>query len=75
MRPENLISHFGSIANAARALQVSAPTIHGWIDAKEIPIGRQCQIEILTDGALRADRDEHGRPVKRDARAAPEAAA
>lgn len=52
----------------------SPPTIHGWIAAGEIPIDRQCQIEIVTEGALKADRDESGLPVKRDSRAKSEVA-
>lgn len=75
MRPHDLVSHYQTIADAARALKVSAPTIHGWIAAGDIPIDRQCQIEIVTDGALRAERDENGMPVKRDARAHPQQAA
>ena len=75
MTPHSLISHFDSVADAARALKLSAPTIHGWIAAGEIPIDRQCQIEIVTAGALRADRDERGMPVKRDSRALPRAEA
>jgi hypothetical protein len=74
MTPDELIAHFGGTAGggvsaAARALKLAPPSIHGWIDAGEIPIDRQCQIELVTDGALKADRDEHGMPVKRDIRA------
>ncbi len=69
MSPQDLVGHFDSIAAAARALKVSSPSVSQWVDAGQIPIDRQCQIEIVTDGALRADRDENGQPVKRDARA------
>lgn len=72
MSPQQLVEYFGGedggIASAARALKLAAPSIHGWIDKGEIPIDRQCQIEIVTGGALRADRDETGMPVKRDPR-------
>ncbi len=74
MSPESLVAHFKSIAEGARLLKVSPPTIHGWIAAGEIPIDRQCQIEIVTEGALKADRDESGLPVKRDSRAKSEVA-
>lgn len=70
MTPNDLVAHFHSIAEAARALKVSAPSVSQWISAGEIPIDRQCQIEIVTHGALRADRDESGMPVKRDPRTA-----
>lgn len=69
MSPEQLIEHFDGIAPAARALKVSPPSVSQWVESGRIPIDRQCQIEIVTGGALRADRDENGMPVKRDARA------
>lgn len=73
MEPHAVVAHFLTIAAAARALKVSPPSISQWIDAGAIPIDRQCQIEIVTAGALKADRDENGMPVKRDARTAPPA--
>lgn len=75
MKPEAVVAHFQTIAAAARALKVSPPTISQWIDAGEIPIDRQCQVELVTHGALRADRDENDMPVKRDSRAATQDAA
>lgn len=74
MSPQELIEHFGGMdgggpAAAARALKLAAPSVYGWVEAGAIPIDRQCQIELVTDGALKADRDEHGMPVKRDPRA------
>lgn len=69
MQPSQLIAHFDGIAAAARALKVSPPSISQWIESGRIPIDRQCQIELVTGGALKADRDENGMPVKRDPRA------
>jgi DNA-binding transcriptional regulator YdaS (Cro superfamily) len=68
MRPREVVNHFGTIAAAARVLMVSSPSISQWLDAGVIPIDRQCQIEIITNGVLRADRAANGLPVKRHAR-------
>ena len=63
----DLIAHFGSQAAAARALELSQPSVYGWKDSS-IPYDRQCQIEITTDGALKARRDDDSRQdVKRKA--------
>lgn len=70
MAPQDVVAHFQSIAEAARALKVSPPSISQWINAGAIPIDRQCQIELVTAGALKADRDANGMPVKRDPRTA-----
>lgn len=56
MSPKQLIEFFGTQAKAARALGLSQPTVAGWIVAGEIPEARQYQVEIATNGALRADR-------------------
>ena len=52
MTKQEAIDHFGSPAALARKLGVRRQSVHGW---RRIPIGRQYQIELLTDGALRAD--------------------
>lgn len=53
MKKQEAVSHFGSQAALARALNIKKAAVSQW---REIPIGRQCQIEIVTDGALKADR-------------------
>jgi len=70
MAPHEVVSHFQGIAAAARVLKVSPPSISQWINSGAIPIDRQCQIELVTNGALKADRDEFGIPVRRDVRSA-----
>ncbi len=60
MTPQELITYFRTPTNAARALRIKAPSIYGWIEAGEIPIDRQCQAEVITSGALRADRQKLG---------------
>lgn len=53
MTKEQAIEYFGSGAELARRLGCQRQSVHGW---REIPIGRQYQIEVLTEGALKADR-------------------
>ncbi|PPA31304.1 Cro/Cl family transcriptional regulator [Aeromonas jandaei] len=47
------MSYFGSAAELARSLNISAPTVSRW--GETIPKGRAYQIEVLTDGKLKAD--------------------
>lgn len=53
MTYDQIIKHFGSQAAAARSLGVSQPSVWGWKDG--IPIERQIDIEIKTEGKLKAD--------------------
>lgn len=56
MSPKQVIEHFGGIPKTAAALGLKAPTIYDWIEASEVPEARQYQIEMATNGALRADK-------------------
>lgn len=53
MTKQEAVNHFGTQAALARALGIKKAAVSEW---SEIPIGRQCQIEILTSGMLVADR-------------------
>lgn len=56
MKRSEAIAHYGGNASAlARALGIDQSSIYSWKDG-EIPIGRQYQLELLTKGALKADR-------------------
>ena len=55
MNPKQLVDHFGTQVAAAKALGVKQPSIAQWMSDGEIPIIRQYQIEMATNGALRAD--------------------
>lgn len=57
MTKDDAIKHFGSLAAVGRALGVGRAAVCAW---DEIPIGRQCQLEVLTGGTLKADRDKLG---------------
>lgn len=52
MSKDEAISHFGSVAELARALRISVQAIYTW-DA-EPPALRQMQLERLTKGKLKA---------------------
>lgn len=53
MNYSDLIKFFGSVANAADALEVTPPCIYYWRD-HGIPAGRQALIQIQTRGKLKA---------------------
>ena len=56
MTPQELIDYFGSQSAAAAALGITQPSVWDWLQAGEIPESRQYQIQLATDGALRADK-------------------
>lgn len=55
MTYDELMAHFGTQKSAADALGLKQPTVAGWKDGG-IPLPRQAQYEVVTDGVLRADR-------------------
>ncbi len=57
MTTSEAIAFFRSAANLARALGVTPGAISQWVKTDVLPEGRQYQVEILTGGALKADRN------------------
>lgn len=57
MTHQDLITHYGSQAAAARAIRVKPSSVAEWKE-KGIPLPRQAQYELESDGALKADRVE-----------------
>jgi biotin operon repressor len=53
MTKQQAIDHFGSGAALARALGITRGSVTNW--GEKIPLVRQCQIEVVTGGKLRAD--------------------
>ncbi len=49
-----IIKHFGGVGATARVLGISKQAVSKWPDP--IPLGRQYQIEVLTEGKMRAER-------------------
>lgn len=54
MTLDDAIRFFGSKTRLSSALGVALPTVYEW--EREIPEGRQYQIELATGGALKADK-------------------
>lgn len=52
---DQVVAHFGTQEKAAAALGMTQGSVSAWRKAG-IPVPRQFQIEVLTNGALRADR-------------------
>lgn len=55
MTTDQLLEEYGTISNVAEKLGVSYQAVQQWIDNKQIPEGRQWQIQVLTDGRLVCD--------------------
>ena len=58
MTPNEVVTHFGSQVEAARALRVERQVVHQWIARKKVPRSWQTAIEAITDGALTRDDTE-----------------
>jgi hypothetical protein len=44
--------------NVARALGVSRGCISHWYKIGRIPYGKQCELELITDGKLKANKED-----------------
>lgn len=53
MTKSQAITHFGSISTLAKALGTTYEAVRQWGD--EVPELRQYQIEVISQGALKAD--------------------
>lgn len=51
---DKVIEHFGNVANLSNQLGISTQAIYDW--KGKVPDLRQWQIEVLTNGKLKADR-------------------
>ena len=52
MDKHKVIRHFGTKAKVAKALNISWEAVHKWPD--KIPMRRAFELEIITDGKLKA---------------------
>jgi transcriptional regulator with XRE-family HTH domain len=70
MTYDEAIAHFGTQVKLAEALRIAQPTVSQW--ERVVPPRYQFQLEIITDGALRADPELRipGRPEAPEPRAA-----
>jgi DNA-binding transcriptional regulator YdaS (Cro superfamily) len=55
MNPKQVIDFFGTQTNTAKSLGIAQSSVAGWVQAGEVPMDRQYQIELASDGQLRAD--------------------
>lgn len=46
------------MVNIAKALNMKPQSITTWHKKNQIPYPRQCELEILTKGVLKADKDD-----------------
>lgn len=61
---EELIDHFGGLTKAAKALELSKQTVHGWKARGAIPFEAQFRIQLKTKHRLKASLSEVGRKKK-----------
>ena len=53
MKTTEAIQHYGSIRKLARALDITRQAVQCW--GEYPPRGSQCELQIITDGVLKAD--------------------
>jgi len=68
MTRSEAIRFFGSQAALAKSLGIGRASVNNW--GEQIPLGRQYQLEVLTGGALKADRHPPVAPGLHDVQAA-----
>lgn len=70
MKPDDIITHYKSVENAAANIGVTVGAVYQWLQSGEVPPMRQSDIEVKTGYALlsdftisrrEAERDENGR--------------
>lgn len=62
MRKSDVIEYFGSVKAVANALELTSQAVSMWPET--VPRNRQWQIDVLTEGKLKAQRE---RPAKASA--------
>lgn len=67
MKPSEALKFFGSVAEIARACGCEQPSVSEWFAKNQIPDGRQYQIQLMTKGALLADKPADRRKLKKAA--------
>ena len=57
MKPEKAIKYFGTQEKTAAAVGISQPSVAKWISSGVIPALRQIQLQMITNGRLKADKN------------------
>jgi DNA-binding transcriptional regulator YdaS (Cro superfamily) len=60
VKTSDAIKHFGSIRALADVLTITPQAVYQWGDV--VPAGRDFQIEVITNGALKASEASDGVP-------------
>jgi DNA-binding transcriptional regulator YdaS (Cro superfamily) len=60
MTKEQVIKHFGSASNAARALRINRSAICHWPSGVQLSARVAFKIELVTQGALKVDEEKGG---------------
>jgi hypothetical protein len=60
---DQLIAHYGTMAEAGAAIQLSRQAVYAWRARGVVPLDKQLDYEVATNGALRADIPEETRKV------------
>lgn len=55
MNYDDLIAHYETEAEAARAIGVDRQVVHRWQEKKFVPLAQQCKFEVASGGKLKAD--------------------
>lgn len=55
MKAQDAIDFFGTQEALAEKLGIKQPSIAGWLKSGDVPELRQLQLEVLTNGKLKAD--------------------
>ncbi|MGH6796185.1 MAG: Cro/CI family transcriptional regulator [Methylocella sp.] len=66
MDVSKVIEHYGDVKATSKALRVSLQAVYQWIEADDIPLLRQAQIERQTGGLFKAPPDVMGRLLRRN---------
>lgn len=56
MTPNDALEFFGTKSEIARVIGIEVPSVCGWFEKGEIPEPRQYQVELATNGQLRASK-------------------
>lgn len=64
MDKKDVINHFGSLANAGRALEISRQAVGSWPDL--VPILQAIEIERISGGKLKVDKSRYRKRQGKD---------
>ena len=59
MKTADATAHFGSVRALAEALDISVQAVYDWGD--EVPNGRAYQLQVITNGDLKANAESNAR--------------